>query len=653
MSHTGDSLVAIENLIEQYQPEFSSVNSEEIKTFLERLQSVVASNNTLTLKTIHDLLPLHFFVSDYQRGYKWQTQQVEELLNDIHEFEPVGKGFYCLQPIVVKHHCAKNIGDKGQWELIDGQQRMTTIFMILSYLECSHYSIDYQTRASSSEFLLKYLPSTLICNNWDDFLKLAKLDSAKLDNVDNYHFYSSYKTIHSWFTDEKRFSDSDARKKWLEKLLYNTKVIWYAARGNEQSVDRRQSIDIFMRINSGKIPLTNAELIKALLLSGIADSQQKELSDLKQSEMSQQWDAIEQGLQNNEFWAFLSPPEYANNQTTRIELLFDLISEKPTKLNVQSVDEYFAFNYYYQKLKLSENKKHHKVETLWHEVKQSYYRLREWFENDELYHLVGFLINRNISNIQKLWILAEHKQKSEFIISLKQLISSQLRKYFKSDNNVGLDFNQVQYETKNRRKIISILILLNIHVHRANKTRLSFKTYREISWDIEHIHAQQSKKLNEKLEADIWHSEQSALLNGNHIPKVISDTLKKLLALWYEANKEEHPNIEKLQKDYIEELVKVIGDIENDEIHALDNLCLLSGAVNRGIGNEVFPAKRKMIISYEKEHHFIPIATKNVFSKVYSDNVSQMYKWSKEDREGYRKEIIDCCNFYISKGELV
>jgi uncharacterized protein with ParB-like and HNH nuclease domain len=65
-------------------------------------------------------------IDDYQRGYKWSTTEVTQLLNDIHEFE--GNGFYCLQPVVVKRKM------DGKIELIDGQQRITTIYIILSCL---------------------------------------------------------------------------------------------------------------------------------------------------------------------------------------------------------------------------------------------------------------------------------------------------------------------------------------------------------------------------------------------------------------------------------------------------------------------------------------------------------------------------------------
>ncbi|QDO82462.1 DUF262 domain-containing protein [Shewanella psychropiezotolerans] len=652
------SMISIENLIEEYQPEFNQVDSAEMQVFLSQLQNIVASNNTLILKTVAELLPLRFFVDDYQRGYKWLKQQVEELLNDIHEFEPGDDSFYCLQPVVVKHHCTETTGLKGRWELIDGQQRMTTVFMILAYLQHDSFSIDYQTRASSSLFLRNYLPLTLESENWDDFLDRQNLEDAReteLDNVDNYHFYRAYKTIDCWFSDESRFADDTSKKYWLNKLLQYTKVIWYAAREDNTAIDKLQSIDIFMRINSGKIPLTNAELIKALYLNCVVNTGNRELALLQQSEMAQQWDMVEHGLQGAEFWAFLNPSDCLANSATRIELLFDLISGKPEaakRPNSEEQDKYFAFNYYNRQLKSCDST-HVRVLKLWHEVKQGYYRLLEWYNDDELYHLVGFLISRNISNIQKLWKLADQKSKSDFAYSLKELIAQELRKYFKSESGTDFLFTQVQYDAKSRSKIISILILFNIGVHRTNRTRLSFKTYRDTSWDIEHIHAQQSQELNDQAQAESWFEDQIKILESDHIPSTIKAKLEEKLHAWHSSNASSEPNCKELRNAYLNALLDVVGEISDEEAHGLDNLCLLSATVNRGIGNEIFSMKRQLIINYEKGNQFIPIATKNVFSKFYCTSVSQMHKWSADDRSSYREALITSFEYFLGKGVLV
>jgi uncharacterized protein with ParB-like and HNH nuclease domain len=80
---------------------------------------------------VQSLLSEHFYVPKYQRGYRWTKKQVEDLLNDIDRFTPSNEckdTWYCLQPLVVKKD-----EDKG-WLLIDGQQRLTTIKLILLHL---------------------------------------------------------------------------------------------------------------------------------------------------------------------------------------------------------------------------------------------------------------------------------------------------------------------------------------------------------------------------------------------------------------------------------------------------------------------------------------------------------------------------------------
>jgi uncharacterized protein with ParB-like and HNH nuclease domain len=77
---------------------------------------------------INDLLKekKNFIIPAYKRGYRWTKRQVEELLNDIRDFQKESESkpkeaFYCLQPLVVSEI-------ESGWVLIDGQQRLTTIY---------------------------------------------------------------------------------------------------------------------------------------------------------------------------------------------------------------------------------------------------------------------------------------------------------------------------------------------------------------------------------------------------------------------------------------------------------------------------------------------------------------------------------------------
>lgn len=106
----------------------------------------------ISLKSIKELEGYSFYIPNYQRGYRWTEQQVTDLLTDIYSFEvKEDKSFYCIQPLVVKNK-------EDKWEVIDGQQRLTTIHLLLSDLEHEEpsfhkYSLEYETRQNSKDFL--------------------------------------------------------------------------------------------------------------------------------------------------------------------------------------------------------------------------------------------------------------------------------------------------------------------------------------------------------------------------------------------------------------------------------------------------------------------------------------------------------------------
>jgi hypothetical protein len=91
-----------------------------------------------------------FYVPAYQRGYRWGEAEVRRLLEDI--WESRDRPYY-LQPGVVKRY-----GD--EWELVDGQQRLTTLFLIFRYMKReglqssgADYSLRYETRPGSADYL--------------------------------------------------------------------------------------------------------------------------------------------------------------------------------------------------------------------------------------------------------------------------------------------------------------------------------------------------------------------------------------------------------------------------------------------------------------------------------------------------------------------
>ena len=148
------------------------------------------ADNKIELKSVSELLGRNFFIPSYQRGYRWTEQQVKDLLNDIWEFSKKKKQeyeFYCLQPLVVKL-MSNNDKQKAQlnineewYEVIDGQQRLTTIFLILSSLNeaisilglpTDLYELKYQRESEKfnvTSFLKNISDSKELDNSFIDF----------------------------------------------------------------------------------------------------------------------------------------------------------------------------------------------------------------------------------------------------------------------------------------------------------------------------------------------------------------------------------------------------------------------------------------------------------------------------------------------------
>lgn len=556
-------------------------------------------HNNISIRTINDLLKNNFFIPSYQRGYRWTEQQVTELLNDINEFSPKEiensneKTWYCLQPIVVKKK------DDNEWDVIDGQQRLTTTFLILHHLNQGYvenrrkklFGLKYETKENSADYLQKELNGETINDT----------------NIDYYFISSAYKTICDWFKNKGEQFDVNT---FESKFNFSTKVIWYETSAKDDS------IDIFTRINSGKIPLTNAELIKALFLnsSNFAKADSEKLR-LKQLEIASEWDRIEYALQDDSFWYFINKNE--NTLATRIEFIFNLMSDKP------SDDKYSTFHFFNEKFKTKSEKE---INDNWQEIKKYFQTLEEWYNDRELYHKIGYLIaiGTNIKNILKE---KKEKSKTKFSYWIDQEIESKFK-------NVNLE--EVEYNGKYVREI---LLLHNIQtmLNNENETnRFPFDRYKKESWDVEHIHAI-ATEVNVKIENQIDWLKNNFIKTDNHHNEELNNRIEFIKS----GNTIDENEFEDIV-DY------VLGEEDN----SLRNLCLLDSGTNRSYKNDSFKEKRKKIIEREIEGTFIPICTKNVFMKYYSANVKDIEVWNENDRTSYFEKIQKVINQYLPQMTL-
>ena len=267
-------------------------------------------DNSIELKPVKDLLGMNFFIPEYQRGYRWKTRQVLDLLEDLQDFiDTRTNGSYCLQPLVVnKHQNSDDIRQKvrealesnkeidtikeilqDQWDVVDGQQRLTTLFILLRFLSSKTgndnypYRIEYETRPGSRDFLFG-------------------IKGKATDNFDFRHIYNTHVVIENWFKKKNKTE----KEEFLQTILNQIEFIWYES--------EEDPIEVFTRLNIGKISLTNAELVKALLLN---KANFNDGSIPTQNEVAIIWDQIEYTLQNDRFWCFIHDEGY--NQPTRID----------------------------------------------------------------------------------------------------------------------------------------------------------------------------------------------------------------------------------------------------------------------------------------------------------------------------------------------
>ena len=526
-----------------------------------------------------------FYVPSYQRGYRWGADEVLRLLNDIYAN---GKKNYCLQPVVVRKK-----GDA--YELIDGQQRLTTLYLIYRYMKNVNpffgepaFNLVYETRENSEEFLRS--------------IDLSRRD----ENIDYWFISNAYETIKKWF-------EVDMQIRVLHIFEYfkeDVKIIWYEVGENEDA------ISLFTRLNIGKIPLTSAELVKAMFLSrngnGIAERE-------KQEEISLQWDDMEKELHDDPLWYFLTNGANASYQT-RIDLILDLVSEKPA----DNREKYYTF------FKIDEMAKTVPLDDLWRKIQQTFLLLKDWFENHELYHKIGYLIASESLTLQKIFKISEGRTKREFRAALDSFIKASI--------SIPDNYGELSYEKQlDYKRISKLLLLFNVESVRLNGEHTQwfpFDKYKydrkgKVAWSLEHIHAQQSEGLRTQ---EMW-KEWLRL----HVPSVrtVSGNTELVEAMQAAIDdpKLERDAFDTLQKTVVE-LLSVQGNAEF--LHSIGNLALLRADDNAALNNSTFDVKRNLIVSMDKEGQFIPFCTKMVFLKYYTPSEdNQLHFWGQADRVAY------------------
>lgn len=581
---------------------------------------------------IGKLLQYIFYIPDYQRGYRWTATEVRELLNDLKEYQEThtkDSPPYYLQPLVVNDR-TKEGAKRKKYEVIDGQQRLTTIWLILHYIAQKDPVVKLKNSLKSNaasipdevKHAAKKVPSPATVNiTYETKGKARKsltdmIDKDDAKSLDEYHIKTVYDEIQTWFDRNKK-----QEQNILRTLTEHTAVIWYEPEGDAH--------ELFQRLNIGRIPLTNAELIRALFLT----SKSTDIyGEREQVLIAEQWNDIERRLADDHFWYFLTN-EDPETYDTRIDLLFETIT------GTKRTDRY-ALYLELEKI-VDEYRKKKTLYEIWNEkVIAPFQNLLRFYEDPELYNNVGYIIaakkflltiaskkfldttKLNLNILLKRW--EETDSSERFISSYTKPMIQKLIGIEEGPNKLNHDklsghLESIKFDV-NKLIAHNVLLLHNTlstgNIPSTGKgLSFNFCDYKKESWSLEHIYPQNPQDQ----ESD---------------------------------NKESHD-----QNDY--------------DIHSLGNLALLSKEINTSLYNHPFSEKRAQIIKRINEGRFVPLCTQRVFLKFYNtetqqseaaqldkwtketqqSQASQSDEWTKDDFDAYEREIVNTLSRFFGVGD--
>lgn len=651
------------------------------------------SDTIVKLKTIADLQneSTKFFIDAYQRGYRWSENEVRDLLDDIREFSHTKRQdddtYYCLQPIIITQ-----AEDGISWKVIDGQQRLTTIFLIYSFYWVKEnadfrvplpFDISYNNKKKLQDCLNAFTE-----NEYARSETVEKEMSEYESDIDCHYVLESYKCICDYFQrllrDPNTRNEPNDMKKILDSYM---KIIWYEL----QDCDTSTEVEIFSKINMGKIALTNAELIKALLLK--KDGNDSDLLVSTQMNIAVKWDEIEAQLSEENFWSFLvNEKKEESSYATRIDFIFHVMARELNDGILKDANErypneesytvsesinkdkfsFYVFSNYVRLLQKHPEKKaeddQNYIEIIWDGVCEYYRMFKDWFKNIHWYHMIGFLVetadNKYVDQILSLSRLYREGSgdrgeghKNHFENELRIRISKAVFGKEVPNTNECRDFIQgLDYRDKSNN-IRKTLLLYNVAYLEAceENGRFPFDKYKDesISWDLEHINAVSDTRPDDDRRDSDDNNRLQWLKKTSDIPEIekittadeqsVQALVKVIIDNKYYLSKYQ-PNT----KDFIQVYEAVInyfgGAGEPD--NTIGNLTLLDGGTNRSYKNDVFPLKRKTILERTMSDVFIPLCTRKVFMKGFAES-GDLLRWRDVDKKAYTEEIIICICKYL------
>ncbi|WP_109146504.1 DUF262 domain-containing protein [Campylobacter concisus] len=408
---------------------------------------------------------LKFEIPFYQRAYSWKKQDIEKLINDINT-----KDGHYLGNIVVKKNDDKFI-------VIDGQQRLTTIYIIFMALKEKPFELDYEIDSG---------------------------DGEKLKNFDiNEHRYINQQILEAinFVKNNKTLCEISFKEK-LNSAIFTMTII----------PENIKATEYFELVNTKSIQLENHQVLKARFLSNIKDNY---------AGIARKWDMIsnmdekyKDQVKNNNKYIQCGELETINvllNKTYKEEQKAQTKTNSVAKslvkfpvflllaLKVFVVKKELKIDIIINKDKLlgEFDKVFKKQANIYHEFIKFLEDMRNKF--DEFVYRDDDMKDKRLLNLQRMFYYTSEYDKPEFIAALLAFLDkSSLR----------------EYNEENAQKAIKFLEQLD---NKLAKSALDGSGYRKV---VETINNVIEKIYNgENLEASMLEKINSSFLdNGTGVP---------------------------------------------------------------------------------------------------------------------------------------
>lgn len=427
-----------------------------------------------------------FLIPSYQRGYRWQKEDAQKLLQDLATFSGTD---YCLQPlelqVATRPSTLPDSACKNYIRVVDGQQRLTTLCIIAKQL---NVKLD-----------------------WDIYYLTEKKHLSDLLQDD-----SEKNTINASFRYEVEFAVKDfAEKDRIKKYFCSARNIVFPVHflldKNTEAEESDQGQNAFKRLNAGKTPLTSSELIRALYM--LNDSG---LDEQQRMEISKEWELIENTLSNEQFWLMFNAVGLEKTPT-RIDLLFALVLDinlKVAKNNPRVVYEKLESGYYEKKLESG-----YYLLKVWEQVLRCFWWMQSCYEDIECFNYLGWLAM--CTETQASTIYADFVKYQKMDVFKKALI-----KMISDKDLCGVSRRYGDPRLKD------LLFLCNVLECNNNQERLRFD--RLDTYDIEHIDSQTPNDLSKPEDRKEWlksvWSEYPQLRNNLSLEKFyVQENIKEII----------------------------------------------------------------------------------------------------------------------------